>query len=580
MIKFRLVSVASASTLADYYTHDQEIEPHLRQDVTSGLYNRMGLKAVLVQTRAFRDRYQYSISNDELINIIDGKRADGGSIGRRITKDYVNSDGEFFQQKEIYDITIGFDKSFAIALANSATPENAQVILNVVCNAADEAMTDFEKRFAVARTQSGNVKTQERGQIFWLSFVHHTTRPDKDGNVSPHLHIHYLVPNAVFLKDGRVRSLYARQFIYRTRETTRVLYQALERGCREAGLRTIPNERTNGGPMLADVPNSLREFYSGRNRDIMRNAREYAQSRGEDFDTLPLRQRRAYQHKAALYTQGARRDGAPQLALWRVQMERQGWPARDLVGPRLPSPAPTPGSTPEPSLSLVQRLHRLRQEAGQRLALARHAIASAASHAIPLPGLRAPLHAPSLNHDPFQRMQSLRQSMKIMHASLKNSLESVSQRLHIAGVMRQTPELIARMEKMLATLATRTQPDATERLVRVYARKVSAGEMSLSSAVNTFVYAEERAVKPVGFDPVHKFPLYAPDAPTAGNRFQRETKWQNRIIATIDKIEAGTAWDDAAPSKMVPVIRSRAYPSPADPVPSADRQAPRLRMVR
>ncbi len=97
-------------------------------------------------------------------------------------------------------------------------------------------------------------------------------------------------------------------------------------------------------------------------------------------------------------------------------------------------------------------------------------------------------------------------------------------------------------------------PDVTERMVRVYARKISVGEMKMSEAVDRFIRSEEDAVKPTGYNPVHHTYQYEKGTPGPENRYQREEKWEKRIGDAVMALEAGKdIWADT----VKPAVREQ-----------------------
>ena len=158
-----------------------------------------------------------------------------------------------------------------------------------------------------------------------------------------------------------------------------------------------------------------------------------------------------------------------------------------------------------------------------------------------------------------RRLKSSLPSFGNLQQRWKDELRAIG--MTMQGVWDRIKEAATRIKDRFMPQEKQTikEPDATERLVRVYARKVSAGEMPFSAAVDRTMALT--APKPIGVNPVHKTPIYAADTP--GPVRQRSIATE-RVLAAIEKVDRGTAWDDvlkagrdAAPAKGRTMERER-----------------------
>ena len=141
-------------------------------------------------------------------------------------------------------------------------------------------------------------------ELGWISFQHYTARPavdivrtDAEGRAytdprevplqtaDPQLHTHATVFNAVLTESGRLGSLDLDRLDGFVKEGGAVYQAAVATRARRAGIDVTLDDRT-GAARLADIPTAAREMFSKRSREALSAARDLAQKRGVDWDSL------------------------------------------------------------------------------------------------------------------------------------------------------------------------------------------------------------------------------------------------------------------------------------------------------
>jgi hypothetical protein len=223
VVTAKFISVYNPSGLTEYYLretqpqHERDLDreymqlpdpgeyagtvPHLRQDISERAAQALALTP------------NQTPSLEEVYNVISGARADGMPTGRQTKPNYERADGQQFKPLHLVDVTVTPDKTISLAIANAETQGGRAMVLSAAHNAADDSVRDIAEHIGYARLGRSGNGGLEKGDLGWIRFTHHTTRPAQDGTVMPNLHMHYVIPNALAMEDGKVRSLTAKRLI-------------------------------------------------------------------------------------------------------------------------------------------------------------------------------------------------------------------------------------------------------------------------------------------------------------------------------------------------------------------------------
>ncbi len=323
------------------------------------------------------------LTKDEIGALLAGRRADGKKItGKEYStlREYVDpKTGETKKKTPLgaIDFTLTPDKTVSVAWA-FAPPAEQVIIWQAHREAAQEAMVYLEEHIARASKGKGGKDGWDPGHTAWIAFDHHTARPtltlavEKDGQKAtevfsvpvpgdPDLHTHFLVPNAVFVENGRVGSFDLKYLSGLIKETG-ALYQAhLAHQLRDRLQASVSLDPQTGMARLDAIPDEVRTHFSKRKQSGEEAARIYAKEQGLDWDTLPAKRRAGLLNAA---TQGTtigadgiprgrrRKDDMADFADWRRQAKEIGWEYTGL-----------PPSAPQPALSPKERLQQAYEEA-------------------------------------------------------------------------------------------------------------------------------------------------------------------------------------------------------------------------
>lgn len=660
----RFVSVYDAAGMADYFMretqprHERDMDreamrlpdpgehegtvPELRRDISDNA------------AQAFRLIPGQTPSYDEAYNLIRGARADGEPTGKRITADYERSDGREFKQKHFIEVRMSWDTSISMTVANAETQHGRALVMSSLNDAAHWTMKQYAEKMGIARVGAGGRGGEVKGDIAWMAFAHHTTRPDKSGNVWPHYHIHFVVPNGVVLPDQKIRAIHMKKVLGFDGELSRSLQDMTASNFKRIGLEFRRNDDKPGNVIATGIPDDVRKQFISRSVEMQDYAKRKAGLDDAAWQALPARDRDRLMDRARNFTQGAAVDGMANRPAWRRKLHAAGVaPANPRgIAPLARSAEATMQQmaglvTDLSRLSMPDRAERLRQDMARTHQVVRMqreqaklhhptigpSVARAAGLAralVPVLVMRAHrlrYQAETLRRSPemilkaglhmqrqavMQQVASLAETMKRIPMEGRTMAKEVTgeripvgpqDRVHVDNAAgryqvavtfaakagdtssdaertvyhamtfkeRAPADALAlrvieaggitreRWQAQAYDATPRQAPDADERLVRVYARKVAAGEIPLSQAVDTMARREESRAEPISRNPVHQTATYAPGAATADNRDQREAKWQDRIGNAVEKIHAGTAWADTqkAPTQNAPTPRMR-----------------------
>lgn len=551
----KFVSATTPAALADYYmrpTEDMQDRdqdraymrmplpeqdgtiPLLRQDIASETLERMGFNG--------------QPTREQVYEIVAGRKANGKRTGKQYRPPTTMPDGTVRHAKHFMDVTLSTDISVGLAFANAETLAGRSLILSAVHGAADDAMAAFERRVGWTRKPDG----ERQGSLVWMRFTHHATRPAQDNFVSPDLHMHHIVPNIVLLNDGRVGAINMRLMHGFVHDLGAEFHNSLAKRAEAVGIAVARHPKTRGA-MFADVPQRVREHFAKRGKEMRAKAQEWAGDRELTSRMVQTANKRV---------QGKPEGKDGQRIGWRADMLKLGFAPRDVARPGVVE------AQPKPAMSLTERAHRLRNAMVQTWQVAKHQVEQAALHGTLKPCLtraialtrqmvptltrRAERLLEAMTYTPgapnMKQMRKTYERQVAAAAWVAGAAQKVGQRIKSIGVAHTMVKI-----PMMDVPKPAVQ-DVNERMVRVMARKVYVGEMKMSEAVDRFIRSEENAVKPTGYNPVHRTYQFEKGTPGPENRYQREEKWEKRIGDAVMALEAGKdIWADT----VKPAVREQ-----------------------
>lgn len=273
----------------------------------------------------------------ELTRLFEARRADDGRAwseqARRISG---------------FDFVFSPHKSVTLAAEFAPTPAESAAIWNAIDRANDRAMRHAASILGWARMGRGGRDGAEAGAVGWVSFRHHTARPtlhvqDGPGGETqlveapvagdPHAHVHNFLPNLVATASGRVGSLDTQRLTEaRVKEIGAYFQAELAEELRRAGVR-VGHDAKEHAVTVAAVPEAASRAFSKRDREVLSQARRYAEEQGLAWDALGAEQKLDLVEEASnagrLGKDAARGD---ERQVWREQAARLGWEHRGVLG--------------------------------------------------------------------------------------------------------------------------------------------------------------------------------------------------------------------------------------------------------
>ncbi|MBE7204576.1 MAG: relaxase domain-containing protein, partial [Parafilimonas terrae] len=347
-----------AVRLGEYYAATPGVEQALQDGLGSIPIVRPDLPPEVAEALGVRPGEV--LGEQELQNLISGRRADGGELEgaqRRVGTYEGKSDG----QKDRHSIS-GFDmvfsapKSVSIAWAFAKTEAERATILQAHRDARDAALAYIEKEIGFARLGKGGRGGTEPGRFGWISIDHFTARPtvnirrpDPETGVmgtevytlnpntpgDPHLHTHNIVPNVIVSASGRVVSIHRDLFAHRVHEFGAVYQAFLADNLRAAGVEVDLCGRTNMAT-VSIIPQAVCDEFSKRTADAEASARDAARSRGLDWDAMDAAAKVRFLKGGAKASRRAKSDDLSNFTDWFNQAADMGWAHETAVT------APTP----------------------------------------------------------------------------------------------------------------------------------------------------------------------------------------------------------------------------------------------
>lgn len=222
------------------------------------------------------------VQKDDFFSLLENRRIDGSKL--------TASDGK--DRRPGYDFTFDVPKSVSVLHAHSQDER----IVEAMRQAVFDTMQEMERDMHTRVRKNGADHDRVTGNMIYADFTHFTTRPAEkskqlaDNMPDPQLHMHLYVMNATF--DPVENEWKAGQFGQITRDMP--YYQAcyharLATELQKLGLEIIP---TKDAFEIVGVPDTLKEKFSRRTKEIDRVAKELGITSAKEKDGLNEKLRR------------------------------------------------------------------------------------------------------------------------------------------------------------------------------------------------------------------------------------------------------------------------------------------------
>ncbi|MDD2878370.1 MAG: MobF family relaxase [Acidiphilium sp.] len=315
--------VDSGGRMTNYYT-GRNTKAYWREDMSPEIAAALGINLF------------DNPKGDALANLFEGKRADSGEAWAGQKRDISG-----------YDLTIAPHKSVTLAAEFGTTPAEAEAVRYAIMLANDDTMRYVARELGWARKGKGGTEGADPGDVAWVSFYHHTARPtvhveDKTKGVTyladvpipgdPHEHIHNVLMNFVLTEDGRPGSLDTFRLHNRVHEFGAYFQARLAQYLRDLGFETKLDAREQA-VAIAGIPEIAVDAFSKGRKSVERNAKAYAASKGEDWESMPAERKYAILQAAEFTARLKKTSDADDRASWRAQAEAIGWTPQTLMDP-------------------------------------------------------------------------------------------------------------------------------------------------------------------------------------------------------------------------------------------------------
>jgi hypothetical protein len=298
----------------------------------------------------------------EMANIRAGKAATGFDIN---AQEYKRANHATKRPIGFVDLTFSMDKTGSAAFALAPNEAERAIILGIHQNAVADAMTFFEKHVGFATMGAGGKDGVEAAKMAWITFQHYTARPavdvemvDQDGvayterrdvptqKPDPQLHSHVTVLFSLLTDSGRIGALDLDRldgFVHQAGAVyqARVAYHAAQAGIEVA-------QGPHGEARFKAIPEEIRNLFSKRTIEAEDAARDMAERRGLDWDTMTGPQKIAMLKAGAAETRnekavpGRGDQASSDFDGWRKQAEDRGYSHHSILQPDAVQPALQP----------------------------------------------------------------------------------------------------------------------------------------------------------------------------------------------------------------------------------------------
>lgn len=289
------------------------------------------------------------VTHEELAHLLNGKRADGEVIPGKAANLSPNGISIGF-----IDCVFSADKSVSLAWAFAPTEAERNVIACCHREAVDAALAHLEGVIGHARRGAGGLGGRDAGAIAWCKFDHYASRPtlelaqtdiqtgEQYTNITslpvagdPQLHTHSTIMNVVLTESGHVGSLDMNALKGQVASVGTYYQSVLATRLRLAGIDTVFDENINAARVVS-IPDHVRVFFSKRQQEAQRAARDFAMSIGADWDSMSPSNKAVFMSRAVEQTRRHKNDDLGDFASWQRQAVALGWEHHSVIGAPIP----------------------------------------------------------------------------------------------------------------------------------------------------------------------------------------------------------------------------------------------------
>ena len=273
--------------------------------------------------------------DEELDRLFEGKRADNGEAWSKHDR-----------KISAYDFTAAPHKSISLAAEFAPTAAEQAAIWHAIDQANDSTMRYIAREIGWARKGAGGEDGADPGAVGWVSFRHHVARPtmavqdgpggatylaDVPSDGDPQSHIHNALFNMVATDSGRIGSLDTQRLHARVHEFGAYFQAELADKLRRFGIETAYDQNEQA-VIIKSIPAEASAAFSKGRRQILNNAREYAQEQGLDWDRMSAEQKLDILSEAGVASRLAKHGGKTDREIWQAQADALGWKHESVMG--------------------------------------------------------------------------------------------------------------------------------------------------------------------------------------------------------------------------------------------------------
>jgi hypothetical protein len=265
----------------------------------------------------------------ELDNLFEARRADNGRAWSK-------------HKREIsgFDFLFAPHKSVSLAAEFAPTTAEAAAIRHALFLANDDALRYAAEDLAWARKGHAGKDGRDPGKMGWVTFAHDEARPTvevqdgPDGATylidaplagDPHFHLHNFIPNLVVTEDGRIGSIDGGALTKQKVHEYGAFFQAkLSDHLKELGIETGYNSDQQA-VVIKSIPKNAVELFSKRNRQVIGDAKKYAQELNMDWDSLSFDRKKQMLHEASIAGRLSKENNQDSREIWQRQAAGIGW---------------------------------------------------------------------------------------------------------------------------------------------------------------------------------------------------------------------------------------------------------------
>ena len=298
-----------------------------------------------------------ALSVDEIANLLNGQTTTGENIPGKDQKSSPNG-----VRISYIDFTLSAPKSFSVAHALAPTEAERAILDKCWRDAVDATLKLIAEQVGtVSKGSARDTHVREPGHVAVVKFEHNTSRPvEKIQRIENGLdvtdfvavgfgdmqrHTHCIMPAVAITDGGRVGSIHQHAIKDRIHEWGSTCQAFLATNLRAHGVDVGLDDRkeltfNDRMARLHTIPQRINELFSKRTVDGRVAAREFAQSKGINYDTLSPEGKRKFLN-SSITARRASKDAAADLSVWRREAEAAGYRHRSVLRPDEKKPLPS-----------------------------------------------------------------------------------------------------------------------------------------------------------------------------------------------------------------------------------------------